>query len=117
MLTMPWAPTINSYYMFGKRLSQKGRIYRDEACAAVWKAIGHIKEPLLHGCVRIDIELRAPDNRRRDIDNNLKALLDALTHARVWADDSQIIEMTIRKGAVIRPGQMIVNIAPLEYFS
>ena len=36
--------------------------------------------------------------RRRDLDNILKSLLDSLTHAGVWEDDSQITDLRIRKG-------------------
>ncbi|NBW22487.1 MAG: RusA family crossover junction endodeoxyribonuclease, partial [Caulobacteraceae bacterium] len=40
------------------------------------------------GSVRVVIEAFPPDRRKRDLDNILKSLLDALTHAGVWEDDS-----------------------------
>jgi len=42
-----------------------------------------------------------PDRRKRDIDNTLKALLDALTHAGVWLDDSQVVDLRIRKSPTL----------------
>ncbi|MEY4713325.1 MAG: hypothetical protein RIS88_2775 [Pseudomonadota bacterium] len=36
-----------------------------------------------------------PDRRRRDLDNTLKATQDAMTHAGIWDDDSQIDDLRI----------------------
>lgn len=43
-----------------------------------------------------------PDNRRRDAVNLLKAPLDALAHAGVYEDDSQIVELSIRRAGLDR---------------
>ena len=53
------------------------------------------------GNIAVEIEAFMPDRRKRDLDNILKALLDALTHAGVWADDSQIVDLRIRKAPTI----------------
>ena len=47
--------------------------------------------------VRLSVLINAypPDRRKRDLDNILKSLLDALQHARVYPDDSQIDRLTI----------------------
>jgi crossover junction endodeoxyribonuclease RusA len=37
-----------------------------------------------------------------DIDHHARAVLDALTEARVWKDDAQVVELTIRK---VYPGE------------
>lgn len=42
-----------------------------------------------------------PDRRRRDLDNILKALFDALTHAGLWLDDSQIDFISISRGRTL----------------
>jgi crossover junction endodeoxyribonuclease RusA len=36
-----------------------------------------------------------PPDARRDIDNYNKALFDALTHAGIWEDDSQVKRMLV----------------------
>ena len=46
--------------------------------------------------VEIKIDLFFSDQRRRDIDNWHKILLDSLTGI-VWLDDSQIFSMNVRK--------------------
>ncbi|MCW0370256.1 hypothetical protein NB710_001193 [Xanthomonas sacchari] len=47
--------------------------------------------------VEVSIDAWLPDQRRRDIDNILKAPLDALTHAGLWDDDYQVMGLAIRK--------------------
>ena len=95
MIVMPWPPTVNHYWrnVGGKVLiSKAGREYRD----AVWELSVENHWPKF-GCdrVRVEIEAWMPDRRRRDLDNILKSLLDSLTHAGVWDDDSQIDDLRI----------------------
>jgi crossover junction endodeoxyribonuclease RusA len=45
--------------------------------------------------LRLDVEAWMPDRRRRDLDNTLKATQDAMTHAGIWDDDSQIDDLRI----------------------
>lgn len=47
------------------------------------------------GDVRVDIALSYPDKRRRDIDNILKPILDAIGHAGIYKDDSQVKELYV----------------------
>jgi crossover junction endodeoxyribonuclease RusA len=70
----------------GKELKES---YRDQA---------HIQwhRSLITDPVTIEIYLYFKDKRRRDIDNWHKILLDSLTGV-IWDDDSQIIEMTVKK--------------------
>jgi crossover junction endodeoxyribonuclease RusA len=58
----------------------------------------------------MNVMVLPPDRRRRDIDNCLKSLLDALQHGGAYADDSQIVRLFIEKGPPINLGKAIVRI-------
>ena len=45
----------------------------------------------------VTIEAYPPDKRKRDLDNILKSLLDALQHAGMYPDDSQIDVLSIAR--------------------
>ena len=58
-----------------------------------------------------------PDRRKRDLDNLHKGILDGLTHAGVWKDDSQIDDLRIYRcraatGELVieKPGRVVVTI-------
>lgn len=96
-LTLPWPPSVNHYWrsVRGRAiLSAEGRAYR--ALAQTWRMLA----PPLAGRLSVRLELHAPDKRRRDLDNALKAPLDALTHAGVYDDDSQIDRLEVVRGDV-----------------
>lgn len=62
------------------------------------------------GPVALVIYVHAPDARKRDIDNLLKALLDALQHAGLFADDYQVARLTIERGEIVAGGLVRVGI-------
>jgi crossover junction endodeoxyribonuclease RusA len=87
-------------------ISDGGRKYRK----AVWEQV--IQQALgkrVRNRAVVTIQAFRPDNRRRDLDNLLKAVLDALTAAEVWDDDSQITDLRIYWGPDIG-GYLKVNI-------
>lgn len=100
-LILPFPPSINHYYARNRngsvRLGNAGRAYRLEVALKCRQA--RIK-PLL-GPLAMLIEAYPPDKRRRDLDNLLKAVLDALQHGGAYADDSQITDLTIRRGLAL----------------
>ena len=71
------------------------------------------------GPVAVEIEAHMPDKRRRDLDNLLKGLFDALTHAGVWMDDSQVDDFRVRRarhpdGSLRIGGMVKVVVHPME---
>ncbi|EGW70928.1 crossover junction endodeoxyribonuclease rusA, partial [Escherichia coli O91:H21 str. B2F1] len=58
----------------------------------------------LSGRLAIKIIAEPPDKRRRDLDNILKAPLDALTHAGLLMDDEQFDEINIVRGQPVSGG-------------
>lgn len=94
-LTLPWPPSVNRYWRtFQGRMiiSAEGREYRKAVAdqVLIQRGAKHYE-----GKLKVVIEAWRPDKRRRDLDNLLKAVLDSLTHAGVWADDGLIIDLRI----------------------
>jgi len=91
VFALPYPPSINTYWkhrVIGKRASvyitAQGVEFRKQV-----KALISVQDQLI-GLLHVSIRLTPPDKRVRDIDNPIKALLDALTHAGLWQDDSQV---------------------------
>ena len=104
-LELPYPPSVNHYYRHvGPRvlISREGRRYRERIVAK----LKGMKVEKLTGPAELHIELYPPDNRRRDIDNTLKCLLDAFTHGGLYDDDSQIRKLTVVKREPMPPDGM-----------
>jgi Holliday junction resolvase RusA-like endonuclease len=43
-----------------------------------------------------------------------KAILDALTFAKVFDDDEQVDELVVKRAEAVPPGQLVVTVAALE---
>ena len=89
-LNLPYPPSINhyfSYYQGRPVLSKDARAYRHQVRRI---AIARGIKPLM-GKLAVRIEIAPPDDRRRDCDNVQKAVLDALQHAGLFWDDSQVV--------------------------
>jgi len=62
----------------------------------------------------VKMVLRPRDKRHIDLDNRLKAVLDALQEARVYDDDWQIDFLQIQRGEPVRHGAIYVTIETIE---
>ena len=113
-ITLPMGPTVNHYYVVGTK--EKGRekwgkflgrdvmVYRRIVYYELRKLtkgpIAIIPPPL-----HVEVELSFPTKAKNDLDNRMKGLLDALRIAGLFKDDSEIDELYIRRGPIIRDDQ------------
>jgi Holliday junction resolvase RusA-like endonuclease len=108
-LELPYPPSVNHYWRrVGARtlISRGGRAFRQAVCS-ILAAYG--VTPLV-GPLAVEVRVHPPDKRRRDIDNVQKALLDALQHGGAYADDSQIVRLSIERGQPVEAGRTVVRI-------
>lgn len=117
---LPLSPTINDYwrpttakhtnakrprvYMY---LTAVGKQYK----TAVIKRIG--KHCPTNKRLKLTAVIHFNDKRKSDLDNRLKGLLDALEYAGVYEDDSQIDELHIYRGDVVKGGMIEVEVSEL----
>ena len=102
---LPFPPSINHYWRHsrnGTYISAEGKSFRRKV-----KLLCRGTEPL-KGRLRVELQVTWPDRRRRDIDNIQKPVLDALEHAGVCADDSQIKDLRTVVVGVEKPGRVEV---------
>ena len=99
-IELPYPPTINTYWRrVGSKtlISKAGREFRQRVISLI--AYEPFKK--FTGPIAVSIVAYPPDRRRRDLDNLFKSLLDAMEHAGVYEDDSQIARLAIERGEVI----------------
>ena len=115
-LTLPWPPTGNTSVRHGNGghyLTQDVRDYR-QAVAAICRDYAPVK-----GRYRLHVHLSPPDKRRRDCDNAIKSLLDALVHAGYIQDDamSYMRELVVTVQDDPCYGWAKVRAVPMEEFA
>ena len=114
IITLPYPPTANTYYRhvgYRTLISREGRAFRKDVCALLGG--GGPRKPPAGGRIALCMDAFPPDNRRRDIDNLQKPTLDALQHAGVYVDDSQIDLLLSRRRHVVPAGRMEVEMLDL----
>ena len=111
LLTLPYPPSINHYWRrVGPRtlISREGRMFRRNVCALL--AGGGFRTPPLDGRISLRMDAFPPDRRRRDLDNLQKSAIDALEHAGVFEDDSQIDLLITARRESVQGGRLEVRI-------
>lgn len=107
---LPFPPSANRYWRHNRgrtHLSGEARTYR--ALIAQEVAYSFCE-------ARLDVSIFAhpPDKRKRDLDNMLKQLLDALQFAGAYRDDAQIDRLSIERREVKKHGLMEVQIQEIN---
>jgi len=121
LLTLPYPPSINHYWRrVGPRtlVSREGRAFRRDVCALLRQGFGAQtllggggpRRPPSGGRIALAMDAFPPDRRRRDLDNIAKAALDALEHAGIYADDSQIDLLLTRRRDPVKRGRLDIRI-------
>ena len=112
--TFPYPPSVNNYWILisskgggRKVLGKKGKEFR-EAVIEMSSSINFEDSRL-----SVQIDAFPPDRRKRDLDNILKPLLDALESAGMFNDDSQIDTLSITRKEVLKGGAVTVTIETL----
>lgn len=122
-----YPPSVNAYYTRRAAMTEDGkpvvlatlaksvREFRDHVRKVVNRVLNYsqiVRYPSELLAVRI--MLNPAQNSKTDIDNANKAVLDSLTHARLWNDDRQVKVLLNIMGENIRAGSITVTVAPLE---
>ncbi len=108
---LPWPPSINHYYVHtanGIILGAKGKSYRRDVALLL-----HRFRESCTSEARLSLTINAfpPDKRKRDLDNIVKAVQDALQYARVYHDDYQIDMLTVIRRHQVKDGCIAIWIA------
>lgn len=112
-ITLPYPPSVNHYWgQLGSKkfLGKKGKEFREAVILAVYNA----KQGGLAGRLHMEVYLYPPDKRKRDIDNVLKPLLDAMEHAGCYENDSQIDKLCVTRREVMPEGSCYVEVKVID---
>lgn len=108
-MIVPWPPSVNNYWILvrmgkggRKILSKRAVAYREEMHQIITTQYPDIKFTE-DKRLKLYIDAYPPDLRKRDLDNILKPLQDALQNEGVLIDDSQIDDLRIKRQEVRRP--------------
>ena len=106
-------PTLNHYWgQRGNRrfLLPKGLQFREQTKLA---SVVQKTPKFYNSRVELQIFLYPDSKRSWDIDNRLKALLDALEHAEIFENDSQIDRLCVVRGDIKQHEMTVVFIKEL----
>ena len=107
-LELPYPPSVNSYWhASGKRryISKAGVQFTKDVAYVVQQA--SIKG-FADKQVAISVMIHPRSKRKFDLDNTLKAILDALMKAGMYDDDSQIEYIEIARGELVDGGKAVI---------
>lgn len=109
-LELPYPPTVNTYWRANghrRYISPAGVKFTQEVSLIVKS-----QKPKTFGDKKVAIRVIIhPRSRRKfDLDNTLKAILDALMKAGMYDDDSQIEYIEIARGDKVDGGKAVIHL-------
>ena len=113
-LTLPYPPSVNTYWRAnGKRrfISKAGVLFKQDVRECV-DSSGY--DSFADSRLRVDITICPRSKRRFDLDNLLKAILDAM-QGSLYQDDEQVDDLRIRRGEPVKGGACIVEIEKITH--
>lgn len=113
IITLPYPPSVNRYWRNWQGrtvISAEGRRYRD----TVGTRIRLMRVTTFEGPVALQVDVYPPDRRKRDLDNVLKAILDALEKGGAFRDDAQVVDLHALKLPPRPGGEVLVRIDEAE---
>ena len=112
--SLPYPPSMNTMWRNFRGhtvMSKAGREFRENVIQYV---IDNNIPKFGDRKLKITLILRPRDKRKIDIDNRIKAVLDALEHAGVFDDDFQVDHIEMIRGEPIKNGLLHVCIEEIK---
>ena len=115
LLELAFPPSANHYWRYVNSQVLKSKDARDyiKAVGQVWM-VSRQKAFPKDERLKLEVLAMPKDKRRRDLDNLLKILCDALESAGVFKNDSQIDEIIIKRGQQHPDGKLLLTLEPIE---
>tara|TARA_R110000787_G_scaffold118840_1_gene229772 strand:+ start:193 stop:573 length:381 start_codon:yes stop_codon:yes gene_type:complete len=109
-LELPYPPSVNSYWLANghRRYISKEGVAFTQAVDFIVKQSG--AKSFEEKKVAISVMIHPRSRRKFDLDNTLKAILDALMKAGMYNDDSQIEYIEIARGEAVDGGKAVVHL-------
>lgn len=116
LISLPYPPTVNNYWGFSRKTGKQyvttaGKNYRTQVLK--YLTVNRVGKTL-QGRLGCRIEVNPPDKRRRDLDNVLKAALDAMEAGGVYLNDCQIDDLHVVRGTYEKGGRLNVRVYEIE---
>ena len=104
-LKLPLPPSINNYYQHHCKFKNHATMYISKAGKEFRKQVEQIvieqrANQWANIPLRLEVRIFYKTKHRNDLDNRIKPLQDALTHANVWEDDALIDELFVTRGGI-----------------